>query len=127
VFDAPHPRPVGPNTTTGFETSSCTRRSAGHSAGLTDGFQYDRLGNRTTANLRSSTATTYANNKVNEYTVIAGTNVGHDDAGNWSDDGTYAFAYDYESFPYEPESFVGALRGFVWVDGAGAFGYPQQR
>jgi len=29
VFDAPTPMPVGPNTTTGFETASSTPRSVG--------------------------------------------------------------------------------------------------
>src|SRR3989304_7492032 len=54
-------------------------------------------GNRTKIYAKSSTATEYLHNPVNEYTKVGGTGYEYDAAGNLTKDATYTYYWDYEN------------------------------
>ena len=64
-----------------------------------DAFNYDALGNRTSA-IIDSLSTTYAGNSMNEYTTITGASaitMQYDNNGNLINDGNFTYSYDVQN------------------------------
>ena len=60
-------------------------------------YYYDKLGNRTS--VENGGTTSYASNKLNQYTSVGGINYSYDDNGNLTDinDGQFEYIYDCEN------------------------------
>lgn len=60
-------------------------------------YVYDPIGNRNTFTLDSGTATTYADNSLNQYTATSGgqaESFSYDDDGNLTGDDTFTYVWD---------------------------------
>ncbi|NLH17242.1 MAG: hypothetical protein GX455_11740 [Phycisphaerae bacterium] len=60
-----------------------------------EGFEYDKLGNRTTLRNDGVVTTQYTHNTANEYLTVGGTTVYYDAAGNLTQDHR-GYQYDYD-------------------------------